>query len=47
MTPSSFLPPAPPPIRAEPPAELLLQALHGLLPTGLLDLLLDRIEAIR
>lgn len=47
MTPFSILPPAPPLTEAAPPVDLLLQALHSVLPTGFLDLLLDRIEAGR
>ena len=47
MAPLFILPPASPPTKAAPPVDLLLQALHVVLPTGFLDLLLDRIESNR
>ncbi len=47
MTPFPLLPPVPPPSGAEPVADLLLQALHCVQTTDLLNLLLDRIEAAR
>jgi len=47
MAPFSILPPAVPPTGTEPPVDLLLQALSSVLPTGFLDLLLDRIEDSR
>jgi hypothetical protein len=47
MTRFPILPSAPPQTRAEPPVDLLMQALQTVLPTGILDLVLDRIEAAR
>lgn len=47
MTPNPILPPAPQRGRSEAPVDLLMQALQTVLPTGFLDLLLDRIEAAR